>query len=175
MSGPTMNAHRLVLAALAVFITAAAVASCTRKTSNCTPTGCTGGCCDDKDMCVIGTAATACGKAGGGQCTVCKGALVCDPDNRVCAMPGGSGGGSAGPCAVSCAGCCDGSGKCQMGTTTGACGAQGARCQSCNASQTCSMGECADPTCQGCFDSIACQTPPDNAHCGKGGSTCFDC
>src|SRR4051812_23720110 len=109
-----MNAHRLALAALAAALLALAIASC-GKSPACSPTSCPTGCCDDKDMCLLGTSPSACGTAGA-KCMACASALTCALETRTC-VAGGSGGGGGGPapCSTSCVGCCDAAGMCKLG------------------------------------------------------------
>ncbi|MER2563651.1 MAG: hypothetical protein ABTQ32_23175, partial [Myxococcaceae bacterium] len=53
----------------------------------------------------------------------------------------GSSCGGQPPCnATTCTGCCDGTGKCQLGNSNTACGARAQACTSCGLGQTCMFG-----------------------------------
>ena len=58
--------------------------------------------------------------------------------NQLTAAPG---------CASTCAGCCDGSGVCQPGTTATTCGSGGAACVVCAGPEACTSGRCLVPAC----------------------------
>ena len=75
-------------------------------------------------------------RANGAACQVCTGQQAC----------------TAGACqnTGTCSGCIDGTGACQGGASSGACGSNGAACAACTSSQTCTGGQCAcAPQCAG--------------------------
>ena len=92
------------------------------------------------------------------------------------------------PCNVtSCPlGCCDASGACQAGASTGACGLSGHACEDCNRSgAVCQAQQCAQqavpPVCNaqncpsGCCDGNVCQLGVTGVACGGSGTSCRNC
>ena len=127
-------------------------------------------------------------------------------DGRTCTTSGGLGGKCASGICISteCAGCINSSKVCVAGTSVGACGSDGAKCENCNdgnpcttdscyentktglrfcrhlaASEgtTCTGGVCVDTTCcEGCIDGDgACQPGTLPGACGMNGVACQTC
>lgn len=91
----------------------------------------------------------------------------------------GSGCGSSDPDGqtAACDGCVDG-GNCFSGDAAAACGAGGATCDACTASESCQAGICTEQgaNCAGCLDSgEICQAGNSLAACGQGGGVCDAC
>lgn len=141
--------------------------------------GCPGpcdGCCDAAGQCYTGDDVNACGK-GGVQCLDC-GEIGFDCQAGKCE-------GTAPTCdSTTCDGCCDASGACKFGTTTDACGDNGAVCVNCAlTNQGCVSGacqgtppSCGPSNCSGCCDAAGkCQPGDVNAACGEDGVECAAC
>lgn len=134
------------------------------------------GCCTPDGECRPGDQAGACG-LGGVVCTAC--------DALGFACQAGKCAGTKPVCdAKSCAGCCDASGNCQVGTATNACGKAGDACTNCGEQGAgCVSGACEGPppacspkTCGGCCDAQGnCQTGNTTSACGIGGGACAAC
>ena len=105
-------------------------------TAGCGPASCTG-CCKlttAGTSCVGGGVDDACGY-GGLTCISCSSGQKCN--NGVCA--------GATCDATKCKdGCCDKSGKCVSPPTNNSCGVSGAKCATCQSSETCIKGACKD-------------------------------
>ncbi len=138
----------------------------------CDATNCTGCCL--QNICVSGATSTACGK-GGAACSTCSSNEFCPSVTFTCTPQ---------PCNSSTCpnGCCDGTGHCQAGTSTTACGFGGLQCSKCVGNQTCDSERvcvnnvCSSSTCIGCCDAQGkCQAGSSNAACGANGLTCVNC
>jgi hypothetical protein len=134
------------------------------------------GCCDALDRCHDGTAANACG-ASGVKC------IDCGSSGFGCVN--GSCRGTPPKCGpATCAGCCDGLGRCRSGEETDACGSGGGTCSACAPPLGgCSAGKCSGPpppcgpdNCGGCCTAAgACVTGTADAACGATGASCQNC
>ncbi|MFO0599117.1 MAG: hypothetical protein U0228_27655 [Myxococcaceae bacterium] len=110
-------------------VTAFLLAGCGNIVAKCSQVSCMG-CCDTvNDRCLSGTDIGWCG-ANGKACTACNSATevctrnACVSRSRVCSVG-------------TCDGCCDSNGQCVDGRIASACGANGAQCGVCLATQNC--------------------------------------
>ena len=148
------------------------------SSGSCDPSNCPG-CCDYNSyppVCVGGWDQWACG-LGGMACQMCDMTQKCDMGKCV----GGS------ECSSwNCSGCCDYSfypPVCQPGFDPSKCGANGAQCLWCDATQKCSNGACVGPgpcgpgNCSGCCDAVTgqCMSGTSLYACGMKGETCNSC
>jgi hypothetical protein len=91
-------------------------------------------------------------------------------------------------CSMDCRiGCCDRGGECRPGNIPNVCGALGAPCRDCMATQhVCTSvpgrgGACTEPpdcspaTCHGCCDGQVCAEGEQSFLCGAGGGACRSC
>jgi hypothetical protein len=136
------------------------------------------GCCV-ADLCVVGTAPTACGRTGE-QCENCK------AQGRTClaVAPGGACAGEPACSSQNCAGCCLGN-ACVMGADDQACGVAGQQCRNCaswgevclpvTGGGSCEVPTCGPQNCEGCCQGNTCVQPPSENQCGAGGSVCERC
>ncbi|MBI3181478.1 MAG: hypothetical protein HYZ28_04990 [Myxococcales bacterium] len=172
---------RWVLAGFAAGCLIALAPSCGTQKPRCNPSNCNG-CCDAQGSCRPGANNAECG-ARGSACSACAPNQVCQlgictfANNTACAP-------------ATCTGCC-GSGGCQAGNLTTACGSGGNACVECQPGQTCENGQCkGTPTdggntgdggtcgpsnCTGCCRNGICDTSNSNLACGKGGVACVVC
>jgi hypothetical protein len=158
------------------------------------PPGCScpDGCCDSNNQCQPGTSDELCG-TGDSVCQSCtlSGKHCVD---QACSLQAADAGCGNAVCPPVCdkttcpSGCCDesGSGVCQQGITSLACGTAGDSCTNCLLSGlTCEKQECTTAdggpgcgslNCQGCCDTGGnCQAGFEDAQCGRAGDSCVDC
>jgi hypothetical protein len=143
--------------------------------TTCDASNCDGCCVGDK--CLPGTTTSACG-AKGARCDACGA-------GQHCSAVGGGGGRCEGTTACgpdNCGGCCNAAGQCVTGTDTTACGANGAKCDSCGLNEVCAPnGTCqAQPTCgpsncPGCCVGNQCVISTTPIACGTKGQVCKTC
>lgn len=132
----------------------------------CGPLTCPDGCCDAQGQCKDGNSNTECGVSGTkcGDCTAAG--LSCAPQG-FCYQGKHCG-------SDTCAGCCDGTGTCQPGNSSAACGQYGKLCDNCGAkSQMCSGQVCGTgSTCPapyaGCAPGAATPPPASFKACNVG-------
>ena len=129
------------------------------------------GCCQGS-ICMLGTAANACGLKGQ-SCSLCAMGQSCQQGSCV----------AVDSCLNCTSGCCLG-GICQPGTLPGACGANGQSCRTCNQGERCNQGacelnvpnpECTPYNCKGCCLDNRCITDVNKQRCGVDGSPCSAC
>ncbi len=155
----------------------------------CSAATCPQGCCTTSGadaVCMQGTSATECGKAGA-VCSSCG-----DPSMAVCSNQACVSVASACSAATCPQGCCTGTGAdaiCVVGTSATRCGTAGKLCDSCNTQQgeqcldqacRAPSGACNSTTCpQGCCSSAGptgvCLQGTSTAQCGLGGGVCGSC
>ncbi len=145
----------------------------------CNEQTCPSGCCDDRAVCELGTASTACG-TGGVTCLSCVALGQSCSNQRCTGADGGAGCGS-----FNCGGCCDDSGACVPVDSDTNCGVKGNRCTDCaTLGARCLLGACTSPdgaipcaqSCAGCCDnSGTCQLGFIDTQCGGQGQSCQDC
>jgi hypothetical protein len=149
-----------------------------RDAGPCNAQTCPAGCCDSTGTCRGGDLRTQCGTAGS-ACQNCQTSCF----GGQCAFPP-----EAGRCdGLTCSGCCDAAGACQMGLADTQCGLFGGLCQNCSQSgQQCSAQRCVsapdaavcnEQTCPfGCCDALGkCQPGSSNSTCGAFGDLCQNC
>lgn len=160
---------------------------CSATGQQCTPTGsggaCTGsatctaatcaGCCVG-DVCLAGTANTACG----GSAAACEN---CSASGDICTAAMTSGGVCSALCGPdNCTGCCQDN-VCVAGSLATACGVNGGQCGTCGAAQTCTAGvcvgasKCTAKNCAGCCVGDTCMSGSADGDCGTGGAACTSC
>ncbi len=128
----------------------------------CSASTCPAGCCDARGVCQSGRTDLVCGAGG-------QGCHDCAASGQACAASGYCYAGAH--CgADTCAGCCDGAGTCQPGTTVGACGAFGSVCTGCAAGSSCTAFACdSGSTCPapyaGCSPSALVLPPAPSTSC----------
>src|SRR5262249_43058443 len=108
----------------------------------------------------------------GGNCTCAAAGKACNPGQRCtatgCVCDG-----------LSCAGCCDNSGKCQTTIDATNCGKSGSLCMPCGDKESCVDGACtgcSDPgKCSTCCAGDTCMASDPGVGCALNGGACVAC
>jgi hypothetical protein len=142
----------------------------------CNALSCASGCCDANGTCVTQNPPNSCGIFGG-ECTAwkqCGAEESCDPIGRTCIKNTVACGPATCP-----DGCCAGN-TCIKNADINNCGARGAACIACGATESCIDGncqvDCGPATCaDGCCQNNVCFGGTNAGLCGKGGANCKEC